>query len=61
MLIDTPIRPLGFVDSRTLTEKVLAADESAWHADPRRQTDYEVHVELSISRPSASSGVGIWG
>jgi hypothetical protein len=45
MLIDTPIRPLGFVDSRKLIERVLAADESAWHADTRRQTDYEVHVE----------------
>ncbi|MGO9038450.1 MAG: aspartyl/asparaginyl beta-hydroxylase domain-containing protein [Steroidobacteraceae bacterium] len=45
MLIDTPIRPLGFVDSRRLTERVLAADESAWHLDTRRQDDYEVHVE----------------
>ena len=45
MLIDTPIRSLGHVDCRRLTELVLAADESAWHADNRRQDDYEVHVE----------------
>jgi hypothetical protein len=45
MLIDTPIRPLGFIDSRKLTEKILAAEESAWYADPRRQNDYEVHVQ----------------
>lgn len=45
MLIDAPIRPLGYVDGRKLTERVLAADESAWYADNRRQDDYEVHAE----------------
>ena len=45
MLIDTPIRALGYVDCRRLTEQVLAADESAWYADNRRQDDYEVHAE----------------
>lgn len=45
MLIDTPIRPLGYVDCQRLTERVLAVDESAWHLDNRRQDDYEVHVE----------------
>jgi hypothetical protein len=45
VLIDTPIRPLGFVDCRRLTERVLACDESAWYVDNRRQDDYEVHAE----------------
>jgi len=45
MLIDTPTRPLGYVDCQALTDRVLAADESLWHADNRRQDDYEVHVE----------------
>ncbi|MDP9065995.1 MAG: aspartyl/asparaginyl beta-hydroxylase domain-containing protein [Pseudomonadota bacterium] len=45
MLIDGPIRPLGYVDCRRLTERVLACEESAWFADARRQDDYEVHVE----------------
>jgi hypothetical protein len=45
VLIDTPIRPLGFVDCRKLIKHVSAADESAWYADNRRQDDYEVHVE----------------
>jgi len=45
VLIDTPIRALGCVDCRRLTEQVLAADESAWYADNRRQDDYEVHAE----------------
>jgi hypothetical protein len=45
VLIDTPIRPLGYVDCRRLTERVLAADENAWYLDHRRQDDYEVHVE----------------
>src|SRR5271163_4248114 len=45
MLIDTPIRTLGYVDCRRLTEQVLAADESAWYVDNRRQDDYEVHAE----------------
>ena len=45
MLIDAPIRPLGPVDCRALTERVLAVDESAWYADARRQDDYEVHAQ----------------
>jgi len=45
VLIDTPIRPLGYVDAGRLTERVLAADESAWYADHRRQDDYEVHAQ----------------
>jgi Aspartyl/Asparaginyl beta-hydroxylase len=45
MLIDAPIRPLGYVDCQALIGRVLAAAESAWHADNRRQDDYEVHAE----------------
>ena len=45
MLIDTPIRLLGPVDCRALTERVLAVDEAAWYADARRQDDYEVHAQ----------------
>lgn len=45
MLIDTPIRPLGPVDCRALTERALAVEESAWYADARRQDDYEVHAQ----------------
>jgi len=45
MLIATPIRELGFVDTKRLTERVLATDETAWHADNRRQDDYEVHAQ----------------
>lgn len=45
MLIETPIRPLGFVDCRRLTERVLETDEAAWHADDRRQNEYEVHAQ----------------
>ena len=45
MLIDTPIRPLGYVDCQTLIQRVLATEESAWYADNRRQDDYEVHAE----------------
>lgn len=45
MLIDTPIRALGYVDCRRLTDQVRAADESSWYADNRRQDDYEVHAE----------------
>lgn len=44
MDIDTPIRPLGYIDSAKLTERVLATEESAWHVDNRRQNDYEVHA-----------------
>lgn len=45
MLLDTPIRALGHVDCRRLTERVLECDESAWYEDNRRQDDYEVHVQ----------------
>lgn len=45
MLIDTPTRPLGYVGADPLIERVLAADESEWYADNRRQDDYEVHAE----------------
>lgn len=45
MLLDTPIRPLGRVDCRALTQRVLAVDEPAWYADARRQDDYEVHAQ----------------
>jgi hypothetical protein len=45
VLIDTPVRPLGYVDGQRLTERVMAIDESAWYADNRRQDDYEVHAE----------------
>ena len=45
MQIDTPIRPLGYVDSQGLIERVLATDERVWYADARRQDDYEVHAE----------------
>lgn len=45
MQIDTPVRRLGHVDCRGLTERVLAAEEGAWHSDSRRQDDYEVHAE----------------
>ena len=45
MLIDAPIRRLGHVDCRALTRRVLAVDETAWYADPRRQDDYEVHAQ----------------
>jgi hypothetical protein len=43
--IDTPIRPLGFVDAARLTDRALAAEESAWYTDNRRQNDYEVHAQ----------------
>ena len=45
MLIQSPTRPLGPVDCRALTERVLAADESVWGTDGRRQNDYEVHAQ----------------
>jgi hypothetical protein len=45
MLIETPIRPLGYVDCQKLIDRVTAAEEGAWYADNRRQDDYEVHVE----------------
>ena len=45
MLIQTPTRALGPVDCRALTARVLAADESAWQSDNRRQNDYEVHAQ----------------
>jgi hypothetical protein len=45
MLIPTPTRPLGPVDCRALTARVLAAHESAWQGDTRRQNDYEVHAQ----------------
>jgi hypothetical protein len=43
--IDGAIRPLGFVDSRRLIERVKATDEALWYADARRQDDYEVHAQ----------------
>jgi hypothetical protein len=43
--IDSPIRPLGYVDSRKLIERVAAADESDWFVNHRRQNDYEVHAQ----------------
>jgi hypothetical protein len=43
--IDTAIRPLGFVDSSRLIERVLATEERAWYTDNRRQDDYEVHAQ----------------
>lgn len=45
MQIETPIRPLSYVDSGRLIERVAGTDESAWYADNRRQDDYEVHAE----------------
>jgi quercetin dioxygenase-like cupin family protein len=45
VLIDTPTRPLGQVDCRALIQRVMAVDEAAWHADARRQDDYEVHAQ----------------
>ena len=45
MQIDTAIRPLGFVDSSRLIERVLATEERAWYTDNRRQDDYEVHAQ----------------
>lgn len=45
MLIDEPIRSLGFVACEALTERVLCLDEGVWARDARRQTDYEVHEE----------------
>ncbi len=45
MEIDTPIRPLGSVDATRLTARVMAAQESAWYTDNRRQDDYEVHSQ----------------
>jgi hypothetical protein len=44
-MIDTPVRPLGYVDASPLTQRILAADESAWYTDNRRQDEYEVHAE----------------
>ncbi len=45
MLIDTAIRPLGPIDCRLLTERVLALPETAWQSDPRRQQMYDVHAQ----------------
>ena len=45
MKLDAPIRPLGFVDSSRLVDRVLATPESAWHSDTRRQNEYEVHAQ----------------
>lgn len=45
MLIETAIRELGPVDCKALTERALAAGESDWYEDARRQSDYDVHAE----------------
>jgi len=45
MIANEPTVPLGKVDCRALAEKVLALDEDAWFADPRRQDDYDVHAQ----------------
>jgi Aspartyl/Asparaginyl beta-hydroxylase len=45
VLIDTPIRSLGHVDTARLAARVMATEESVWRADNRRQDEYEVHAE----------------
>lgn len=45
MLTHEPTTPLGMYDCRALTERVLSLDETAWHCDPRRQQDYDVHAQ----------------
>ena len=45
MISDEATVPLGRVDCRALTEKVLSLDESIWFTDARRQTDFDVHAQ----------------
>jgi len=43
LLIDTRLRELGKVDSRPLTDAILALDADAWREDEYRQETFEVH------------------
>ena len=45
MISNEPTIPLGKVDCRELTGKVLTLDEEAWASDPRRQHDFDVHAQ----------------
>lgn len=45
VISNEPTIPLGKVDCQSLTDKVLSLDELVWAADPRRQTDYDVHAQ----------------
>jgi len=45
MIVHEPTVPLGRVDCRALADAVLALDEAAWRADPRRQQDFDVHAQ----------------
>jgi len=43
MDIDQPLRELGAIDAKVLSEAILGQGESAWHEDEFRQKSYYVH------------------
>jgi len=43
MDIEVPLRELGAIDARALTEAVLGQEEAAWHEDESRQKSFYVH------------------
>ena len=45
MISNEPTVPLGKVDCRQLTDKVMSLAEEAWRVDSRRQRDYDVHAQ----------------
>lgn len=45
VLSNEPTVPLGKVDCRQLTNKVMSLGEEAWRADAWRQRDYDVHAQ----------------
>lgn len=45
MLIETATKPLGTVDCRALTQRVLDLDENIWFANPQRQQLFDVHAQ----------------
>lgn len=45
VLSNEPTVPLGKVDCRRLTDKVMSLEEEAWRADAWRQRDHDVHAQ----------------
>jgi hypothetical protein len=58
MIVHEPTVPLGRVDCRALAERVLALDDEAWRADPRRQQDFDVHAQTQSAQPVIDQIVG---
>ena len=43
MNIEVPLRELGPIDNKALSEAVMSLEDSVWKENLKRQEEYEVH------------------